>query len=167
MNNDKKALILGAVTTSILGVLFHFLYDWTGQNTIISLFCAINESTWEHLKLLFFPFLFWLLYMYVQTKGANSHHFVNGAISCFFGMFAIVSIFYTYKGILGFSIDFLNILIYFIGVFITFFTFYQLNKSGKSLANELWGILFFTITSLLFFIFTFHAPNIGLFISPV
>ena len=36
-----------------LGVLSHFLYDWSGQNKIVGIISSINESTWEHLKLTF------------------------------------------------------------------------------------------------------------------
>ena len=42
---------------SILGVLLHFTYEWSGDNPAIGLFSAVNESTWEHLKLIFFPML--------------------------------------------------------------------------------------------------------------
>ena len=42
---------------SVLGVLLHFTYEWSGDNPIVALFSAVNESTWEHLKLLFFPML--------------------------------------------------------------------------------------------------------------
>lgn len=41
---------------SILGVLLHFTYEWSGDNPAVGLFSAVNESTWEHLKLIFFPY---------------------------------------------------------------------------------------------------------------
>ena len=43
------------LAVAILGSLNHFLYDWTGGSSLAALFCPINESPWEHLKLLFFP----------------------------------------------------------------------------------------------------------------
>lgn len=42
---------------SILGVLLHFTYEWSNDNPAVGLFSAVNESTWEHLKLIFFPML--------------------------------------------------------------------------------------------------------------
>lgn len=47
---------------SILGTLLHFTYEWSQNNAIVGLFSAVNESTWEHLKLLFFPMLFLTLF---------------------------------------------------------------------------------------------------------
>ena len=40
----------------ILGSLLHFTYEWSNENSFVGSFSAINESTWEHLKLLFFLF---------------------------------------------------------------------------------------------------------------
>lgn len=30
---------------SVLGVLLHFTYEWSGDNPIVALFSAVNEST--------------------------------------------------------------------------------------------------------------------------
>ena len=53
----KKIFIWSAIIVSILGTLLHFAYDWSGQNTLVGLFTPVNESTWEHMKLIFFPTL--------------------------------------------------------------------------------------------------------------
>lgn len=47
--------IVGILFVSVLGVLMHFVYEWSGSNRFVGLFAPINESTWEHMKLLFFP----------------------------------------------------------------------------------------------------------------
>ena len=51
---DKHSIL----AVILLGSLSHFLYELSGGAAIFALFCPINESVWEHLKLLFFPFLF-------------------------------------------------------------------------------------------------------------
>ena len=48
----------------VLGCLNHFIYEWTGESPISALFCPVNESVWEHLKLLFFPYLFVITFVY-------------------------------------------------------------------------------------------------------
>ena len=45
----------GFIFTGVVGTLLHFFFDWTGKNVIVALFSAVNESIWEHLKLLFYP----------------------------------------------------------------------------------------------------------------
>ena len=59
----KNYQIVSTIFVCILGTLLHFTYDFFGQNMIIASFSAVNESVWEHLKLLFFPML--LFYMYL------------------------------------------------------------------------------------------------------
>ena len=49
--------IIGVIFVSAAGTLLHFVYSWTGNNSIIGLFAPVNESTWEHMKLLYFPML--------------------------------------------------------------------------------------------------------------
>ena len=48
--------LIGFSTTCILGVLLHFLYERTNI-ILISPFSCVNESTWEHMKIAFWPML--------------------------------------------------------------------------------------------------------------
>ena len=50
----KTWQIITAIISVILGILLHFTYEWSGENIIVGLFSAVNESTWEHLKLVFY-----------------------------------------------------------------------------------------------------------------
>ena len=51
--------LTGFLTAAVLGTLAHFMYRWSGGALLAGVFCAVNESVWEHMKLLFFPvFLF-------------------------------------------------------------------------------------------------------------
>ena len=43
----------GFAVATFGGTILHFLYDWTGGSILVSPFSGINESTWEHMKLLF------------------------------------------------------------------------------------------------------------------
>ena len=45
----------GFAVTAIVGTLLHFLYEWLGEAWWIAPFSGVNESTWEHMKLLFWP----------------------------------------------------------------------------------------------------------------
>ena len=53
--------LIGAFFISILGTFLHFTYDLSNHNKYVSLFSAVNESVWEHLKLLVFPSFLWTL----------------------------------------------------------------------------------------------------------
>ena len=49
--------IFSIVLAFVLGTLLHFTYKLSGENKIVAVFSSINESVWEHLKLLYFPML--------------------------------------------------------------------------------------------------------------
>ena len=49
--------LMGFAVTSLGGTLLHFLYEWLGEAVWIAPFSGVNESTWEHMKLLFWPML--------------------------------------------------------------------------------------------------------------
>ena len=66
--------LAGFLTVSALGTLAHFAYEWSGKQLLAGAFCAVNESTWEHMKLLFFPAL---LFTMIQIAAAQER---DGAI---------------------------------------------------------------------------------------
>lgn len=166
MQVKNSDLILGTIFTGVLGVINHFLYEWSNYNKLVALFCPVNESTWEHLKLLFFPFLLWLIISCFAGRNGRKKFLGNAAFGCFSGMTSIVVLFYTYTGILGYFVDFINIAIYFIGVGVCFSMLWFLNKRKKHLSNFN-GAVFFIVMTVLFFLFTFFPPSIGLFIPPL
>ena len=57
----KKYVVIGFFVVGILGTLFHFVYDWSGKMWFVGLFVPVNESTWEHMKLLFVPMLIYIM----------------------------------------------------------------------------------------------------------
>ncbi|MBR7099452.1 MAG: hypothetical protein IKC59_08555 [Clostridia bacterium] len=53
--------LFGFAVTSLLGTLLHFLYEWLGEAVWIAPISGVNESTWEHMKLLFWPMLLYAI----------------------------------------------------------------------------------------------------------
>lgn len=53
-------LVIQFFFISVLGTLLHFAYDWSKHCFLFSIIGAVNESTWEHLKMGMFPFFFGL-----------------------------------------------------------------------------------------------------------
>lgn len=147
------------------GVLNHFLYEWTGSGAV-ALFCPVNESTWEHLKLLFFPFLFWTIWGYIRKKPGtdktDSYIFRSG-ISVLGGMLSILVLFYTYTGCIGRNFLVMDILIFLAGILISL----RIMRRG---VRHIFFIPPVTVTYagwagvlLCFFVFTCYPPDIPLF----
>lgn len=154
---------------SILGTLGHFIYEITGKKYAIGLFFPVNESTWEHLKLLFFPAVIYFTVCYFLLNEKPKNYISASLISILAGMFAIVVLFYTYRGVIGKNIDFLNITIYYIGVLITVISQNKLINSNKfkTKFSERTALILTIVISIIFAVFSFNPPSLGIFLEPV
>ena len=85
--------IAGFLVTGALGTLLHFVYEWTGRSRIAAAFSAVNESTWEHMKLLFLPFLLFTVAEFVVFSEAFRNFFAVKAVSILLGLAAIPTLF--------------------------------------------------------------------------
>lgn len=162
-NRIKKYFICGIVFTSVLGTLSHFFYQWTGKNPLIALISPVNESTWEHMKLLFFPMLIYSLYASARLKETFPSLPAALAVGILTGTLSIPVLFYTYTGIIGRNIAAADIAVFFGSVLIAWGTAWKLKDSGRIFRYR---ILFYALNALLcvmFFIFTFRVPGPPLF----
>ncbi|MDD5829392.1 MAG: DUF6512 family protein [Lachnospira sp.] len=137
--------IVCLIVASALGVLLHFAYEFTGNNAFIALFCPVNESTWEHMKLLFFPILLVLLIQYaiisyIKSSKINQYNdnifkvcYIEGTfVGIVYGLVAIFVLFYSILGLIGFNVDWINIAIYFVSIILAFYKFYSYIKLPSS-----------------------------------
>lgn len=116
-------MILSIIVISIIGTISHFLYDLSNHNKILGLFVAVNESTWEHIKIAITPTLLYSLYDGI-IYGFNPNYFTAKLISLLSLCIFIPLIFYTYQIFTKKSIAFINILIFYISIIISQFLFY-------------------------------------------
>ncbi|SFB21926.1 DUF6512 family protein [Clostridium frigidicarnis] len=164
--NNKTLKIwffIGILFIFTMGSLLHFTYTLSGNNKIVALFSATNESVWEHLKLALFGTIFFSFIEYWMILGNVRNYFFGRLIGILSMMFFITIMFYTYTGILGHSILPIDISLFLIGAIINQFVSYKL-MMNENLKNynlySFWGLLGLIF---LFFIFTFYPPNLPLF----
>jgi hypothetical protein len=157
--------LIGILFVIIVGTLLHFTYAASGKNRVVGLFAPVNESTWEHLKMLFFPMLLYSVMEYFAF-GKFVDSFIGAkTVGVVAGMFAIIVIFYSYTGILGKNFLFADILTFVIGVLIAFAVGLAIMKNDWSFTA--FSIVLLALLVLCFFVSTFWPPKIGLFIDPV
>lgn len=166
MKQLKKYMLTGVFFVIILGTLAHFLYEWSKNNIIIGCFVPVNESTWEHMKLLFFPMLIYSIFAFFKLK--DNYPCIKSSLlsGILIGTILIPVIFYTYTGILGFNVFVLDLFTFVISVFFAFYMAYRLTLSCKM--NRFLIPLYFVVVVLLvcFILFTFKHPDIALFKYP-
>ena len=167
----KKSLpfwqFAGFVFTGIFGTGLHFLYDLT-SSTFSALFSGVNESTWEHMKLLFFPMFIFAIFQSRYFAKDYDNFWCAKLIGIIIGLAVIPTIYYTYTGSLGVSADWFNILILYIAAAIGYITETRFMQSDKNFCKSpITAIIIICIIAILFFVFTFAPPMMPLFQDPI
>lgn len=159
--------IAGFIFVCILGTLTHFIFDWSTQNAFIGVFSPVNESVWEHLKMLFFPYLIWSIGEYFLLKKPENL-FLSKLIGIIAGMLITVFIYYTYTGATGSESMIMDIFSFIVGVGAAFIISYAMMKNGrnKSKPTEIVSVMLLLAVAAVFIIFTFSPPMIPLFEDP-
>ena len=159
--------LLGFGVTALFGTILHFLYDWLGEAVWIAPFSGVNESTWEHMKLLFWPtFIFAIIQSFFFKDRSDFWCVKLRGISL--GISLIPILFYTYNGAIGKSPDWLNISIFFISGAILFIYETRLFKSESLLCpSKAIPFTILCIYALLFIVFTFVQPKLSIFLDPI
>ena len=91
--------LAGIILISVLGTTLHFWFAWTKYWRPMAIVAAVNESTWEHFKMAFWPGLFLAVAEYFAW-GKKHRRFV---FAKFVGLFAMpiitMILFYGYTAI--------------------------------------------------------------------
>jgi hypothetical protein len=161
----------GILFIVLLGALLHFTFDWSGGWKPLGIISAVNESVWEHLKLVFWPALFWTFieYFFVRLTRPDirPNFLLAKAVGAWVMPAVIVLIFYTYNAFTEESILAVDLASFVfaivVGQFISYRLWCFLNLSP--VLNWL-GVGMFIIGVLLFAIFTFYPPQVGIFQDP-
>lgn len=158
--------VAGLFAVILLGNTLHFVYDWTGQARWAAYISAVNESTWEHMKLLFVP---WFLWTAAECIGLRSLRPAGPrAVGLLAGMAAIPLLFYGYVGVTGVSVDVVNILIFQAAVLLAFWVSTALQRRG-ALTGPVWqaaGVLVLAAVCAAFAVWTVSPPELPVFTDP-
>lgn len=166
MKPIKCYLLSGALFAAVFGTLSHFIYEWSGRSPLAALFFPVNESTWEHMKLVFFPVLLYSLAPAPGLKASFPSLTPALLLGTLLGTASIPVLFYTYSGIIGRNYLAADILIFPAGVLIAFRSAWLWKGSDSVYKYRSAVYLSTALLAILFFVFSFLPPGIGLFVPP-
>ena len=159
--------LAGFALTSFFGTVLHFLYEWTNGTKLAALVSGVNESTWEHMKLLFVPMFFYSVFQGMFFRDRSDFWCIK-LKGILIGVTLIPVIFYTYNGVIGKSPDFVNIAIFFICAAIAYiYEYKQLEKEESSCKYPRLAQAVICIIFLMFIVFTFVTPQLNIFKDPI
>lgn len=161
---SRSTVILCFLLASILGTIFHFIFDWTNGNKLVGLFFPVNESIWEHLKLIFYPIIIVSFFEYYVLKNQYDNFICNKFLSILLGMALTVVLYYTYSGVYGANIDSINILIFYIAMGSAYYYSYKNPQTGCNC--NLICLIAILFVAIVFVLFTNNPPTLGIFRDP-
>jgi len=159
-----KIEMLGILFISAFGSLLHFTFNWLNRFWLAGTFSAVNESTWEHLKLAVVASIIWAILESKVFKVKAPNFLFAKFVSIYLAPILIALFFYSYKAILGHNLLAIDISIFVLAVIISQIVSYKImvlpekSQKLKAISFALLGLLL-----IAFVIFTFYPPHFFLF----
>lgn len=161
-----KLIVWGSFFIFFVGAPMHFVYEFSGNNLLVGSFAPINESVWEHLKMIPLPLMLWWGISYkVASKKESIHRdkwLTASLVSLLVSIITVPMLFYFYTGAFGIESLLMDILILFVAILlgqVMALHFYTFTKSYNGKASL--GLSLLII--LLFVAFTFYTPRLPIF----
>ena len=161
-SNSKftKYWFLSWVCAVIAGTLLHFAYDVSSNNLIVGLFTPVNESVWEHLKLVSLPIAIVSVIHYILKK---QDKFLVSAISIILASCYILFLHYFCKS-LNIENMTVDILSYIFSLLIAFIYICKANFKTSNYAKYI-GITLLILILTIFAVLTVIPPHTPLFLD--
>lgn len=101
--NRRKVLLWEAgafVFIMLAGSALHFVYELSGFSAVAAVFGSVNESTFEHLKLFFWPALIFALIQHAYMRQEVNNFWWGKGLAMLATPLGVILSFYFYLGIL-------------------------------------------------------------------
>ena len=153
-------LFLVFLVTSLAGTGLHFLYDWV-PTPLTALISPINESVWEHLKLLFWPMLVGAAVL--SRKKENQGRFWSSFFVALLATPAFLLLSYYGLKALGLESSALDIILYYISMFFGYYLARWLYTKKKPERVGGVALMLLILYGASLILFTFAAPDLPIF----
>ena len=162
----EKWIILGIPCLFVIGAIFHFLYDICGKFPVVGLISPVNESVWEHIKMVVWPIMGWWIIYYLKNRDKQkidkNKWFSATLVSLVTAIITIPLLFYFYTGAFGIESVLINILILFLAVLFGQLMGLHVYKHSKGISVNDVIIIFVGIIAL-FMLLTLCPPEFPIF----
>lgn len=163
MKNEKRLYIISFILFTLIGSLLHFAFDFTNGNLFVGLFTPVNESIWEHFKLILVPLtLFAFVILFLKKDTLNNIMFATSFSIVLTNIF--IYIIFTLYGALGFPETVISsITIYALGMALGFLLIYIFSHSTNFANTNIIGTILIFLIYISFMTLTFYPPRLELF----
>lgn len=160
----KKIKIIGVFIIMSLSVLSHFMYEWS-NNFIFSILFPVNESIWEHMKLLVTPVLIYALaeYFIYKKKSIKYNNFsLSYGISIIIGIISYLTIYLPIDHFFGHNMIVSITLLFLCYILISYISYLILNAKAIKYSKTI-GALLIILTYFIFYYLTYYPVHSYMF----
>ena len=167
--NLKQTRILAVIGIFLLNFLFHFAYE-IFPNTLFSIFFPVNESIFEHQKMIFSSFIFYGIidYFVLKKNNISKHNLLLSTIISAFvciGVFLLIWLPIYYK--IGENMI-LTIIILLIAISLSQIISYYILKWKKEISYVSYiSISVIIATYIVLTYLTYNPPKLEFFFDPL
>ncbi|MEI3509064.1 MAG: DUF6512 family protein [Bacilli bacterium] len=164
----KRLKVIDVFIIFALCFLTHFIYSWF-PNTLFSIFFPVNESIWEHMKMLFSAIIIFSVADFILLKvfEIEYRNFITSVfLSAVLSIIIFLAIYLPLYYFIGENMV-LNLTVLFVSiVFSQAVSYFVLESKDYGLLNyvSLIGIIF---SYIVFGILTYYPPTEDLFYDPI
>lgn len=163
----KKIKIINVVFLFLLSFLWHFMYDWF-PNTIFALVFPVNESIWEHMKIIYYYLLMGSILEFVLCKKNNikiNNFYIEAMVKSILGVIFYLIIFIPFYLWLGESMLISISLMLITYIFMEYIGYKIL--TGEELNINILPVIIIALGCIMFVILTFYPLHNFLFFDEV
>ena len=145
--NIFKGIWVWILAVVVLGTFWHFGYEIFAKNFVAGLVFPVNESVWEHQKIVYFPLLIAGIIAYFKSKPRNAGIWLGTLLGVVLAMLAVFFGFYLYSSIIGESLI-ADILLFVASIILGMYTAWWVTANFKN-AKKLAPLAIFGLVLLL------------------
>jgi hypothetical protein len=156
----------GILFVFLVGALLHFLFEWSGESSLVAAFASINESVWEHFKQGFWPMGLFAAIEYLFPKMRVTNFLPAKAVAVWVIPVITGLVFYGYSAITGKEILIVDIIIFLIAIIIGQLISYRIMIASPlpRYSREAAGFFIVQLASILI-ITTYFPPHLPIFLD--
>ena len=162
----EKWILKGVPILFFIGSILHFTYTLFGESIFVGLFSPVNESVWEHSKMILWPMILWWV-LYYCFRGTNykidkNRWFSSALWALLTSLIAMPMLYYFYTSAFGVELLWVDIIILFLAILFGQLLGLHSYRHGKYISSHI-VLAIFSILILMFILFTFCPPKVPWF----
>ena len=157
----KKIKVIGVIVVFLLTVLYHFLYEWL-PNPIFSVLFPVNESIWEHMKLLYSGFLTWGVIEYFILKRKNikfTNYFSSLFLTMITSIILYLIIYLPLYNLFGENMIVSITLLVTVIILMTIFNYFLITRKNENSLLNIASIILIVLGYSVFLALTYNPPK--------